>query len=515
MSAPTLGDITTRLPHERSREEEPGPPTPAGSLALTVELREELATKAVRYCHFKSNDMLLKSMDGRNDLDLLVHRGDAQRFLAVLARLGFKRALAPAGRDHPGVAHYYGLDIDSGLLVHVHAHFQLVVGDDATKNYRLPIEEAYVESSQHGHALPIPAPEFELAVFVVRMMLKHGTWDAVVLGNGDLGEGERRELQWLRAQVDVERCRAVVAQHLAGIGIDLWSRCLAALESGSRGARIRLGRELMRAMRAHGRRSRSRDTAVRVLRRLQWAWTWYALRRPARKRLERTGVTIAVVGGDGAGKSTAVESLTTWLGGTFVVHRTHLGRPRPSLTTLVGKGAIAVGRRVTGGRGTSYAVDPRTAGPEDFPSVSGALWHVLTARDRLRDYRRLRRVADAGGIVISDRWPLPQLHLMDGSRVGWVLDQQPTPSSRLVCRLARIERRLYADIAAPDVLVVLRIDPEVAVLRRPEDAPDYVRSRNGEVYETDWRVSKAVVIDADQTPESVLALMRNVIWKRL
>lgn len=502
MSVPVLGEA-------------PSTPTPPGSLALTVELRDELAATAVRYCHFKSNDMLLKSMDGRNDLDLLVHRADAQRFLAVLARLGFKRALAPAGRDHPGVGHYYALDTDSGSLVHVHAHFQLVLGDDATKNYRLPIEEAYIASSRHDEALPIPAPEFELAIFVVRMMLKHATWDAVVLGNGSLGEGEVRELRWLRERADPERCRSVVVQHLAGIGVDLWSRCLDSLEHGSRGARVRLGRELMRAMRTHGRRSRSRDTAVRVLRRVQWAWTWYVLRKPARKRLDRTGVTVAIVGGDGSGKSTAVEAVADWLDGTFVVHRTHLGRPRPSLLTLAMKGTIAISRRLAGRPGTTYTVDPRTAGPADFPGVSGALWHVLTARDRLRDYRRLRRVADAGGIVVSDRWPLPQLHLMDCSRVGWVLDLEPQPASPVVRWLARTERRLYANIAAPDVLVVLRLDPEVAVLRRPEDDPEYVRSRNGEVYTTDWRRSRAVVLDADMPAPAVHALIREAVWKRL
>ncbi len=133
-------------------------------------------------------------MSGENDLDLLVHRDDARRFLAVLSRLGFTRALAPGGREHPGVEHFYGLDRHTGRLVHVHAHFQLVLGDDTTKNYRLPLETAYLCSVRHDEVLPVPAPEFELALFVVRMMLKHATWDAVAMGIGNLSEGERREL---------------------------------------------------------------------------------------------------------------------------------------------------------------------------------------------------------------------------------------------------------------------------------------------------------------------------------
>lgn len=512
MSLPTMS-VTGAAPTQRAASD---PPTVEGALGLVLELRSELAAHAVRYCHFKSNDMLVKSMDGRNDLDLLVHRRDAQRFLAVLAHLGFKRALAPAGRDHPGVAHHYALDRESGRLVHVHAHFQLVLGDDATKNYRLPIESAYLDSTLHDDLLPIPAAEYELSLFVIRMMLKHATWDAVLLGNGRLGEGERRELEWLRSRADLAGTTAVVAEQLPGVDPGLWNECLGAIaDRHGLLRRLRLGRRLMRSMRPHGRRGPARDASVRVLRRVQWAFSWYALRRPARKRLERTGLTVALVGGDGAGKSTAVGGVCAWLDGTFVVHRTHLGRPRPSLLTLALKGSIAVARRLTGRPWSVKPVDPRTAGPEDFPGLSVALWHVMTARDRLRDYRKLRRVSDAGGIVVSDRWPLPQLRLMDGSRVGWVLDQSEQPESRMVRWLARAERRMYSRIAAPDLLVVLSLDPEHAVLRRPEDEPEYVRARNGEVYETDWSPLGAVVVDATQSREQVLATIRNAVWDRL
>ena len=40
----------------------------------------------------------------------------------------------------------YALDAPWGRFVHVHAHFSLVLGDDTTKNFRLPIEDAYLEA---------------------------------------------------------------------------------------------------------------------------------------------------------------------------------------------------------------------------------------------------------------------------------------------------------------------------------------------------------------------------------
>jgi hypothetical protein len=63
---------------------------------------------------------------------------------------------------------------------------------------------------------------------------------------------------------------------------------------------------------------------------------------------------------------------------------------------------------------------------------------------------------------------------------------------------------------------VLRIDPEVAVTRRPEDDPDYVRARNGEVFDLDWTaIEGAVVVDASRPPEQVLAAIKDAVWDRL
>jgi Uncharacterised nucleotidyltransferase len=502
---------TTTTPQPLSAEV----PIPEGTLGLVVELCEALETAGVRYCHWKSNDMLDRSARGENDLDLLMHRADGQRFAEVLARLGFREAWLPEAREHPGVSHHYALDAASGRFVHIHAHFQLVLGDDTTKNYRLPLEKAYLASVQGGQLFPVPAPEFELAVFVVRMMLKHATWDAVAFGKGGLGSSERRELAWLTERADPDLTQAVVREHLAGIGVDLWRRCFASLQpAGTLAQRLAAGRALLRALAPHGRRGPATDAWLRVARRGMWGSKHYILRRPTRKRLARVGATVAVVGGDGAGKSTAVAGLADWLDGTFVVRQTHLGKPRPCLLTLAVKGPMYIGRSVGLLPSTGLSVDPRTARPEDFPGRAWALWQLLTARDRRLQYRRARSVADAGGIVVSDRWPLRQITLMDGPRTTW-LRPHLNGSRSVVRRLVDAEGRAYAHVAPPDILLVLRLDPEIAVARRTDEDPDFVRRRNTELYGIDWSGSDAVLIDATQPPDEVLAQMRRVVWERL
>lgn len=493
----------------------PSPAAPDGTLHRVLELCEELDRAGVRYCHWKSNDMLHRSASGENDLDLLIHRADGQKFAEILARLGFRHAKAPGGREHPGVSHHYSLDAETGRFVHIHAHFLLVLGDDTTKNFRLPVEEPYLASARSGGIFPVPSPEFELAVFVVRMILKHATWDAVVIGKGTMGGNEQRELTWLLARADLDATRKIVREHLAGIGVDLWERCLAVIaEPPSLPRRLVVGQQLIRALQPHSRRPPLVDTTLRAVRRGTWGSRHYLLRRPVRKSLTRAGATVAIVGGDGAGKSTAVEGTASWLGSVFVTHQTHLGKPRPSLLTLAVKGPMYVARRAGLLPSTTKVVDPRTAMGADYPGNAWALWHLLTARDRLRDYRKARRVADNGGIVVSDRWPLPHIRLMDGPRTTWLLDTADQ-HGRVARVLARLEQRVYGQIAPPDVLVVLRIDPEIAVARRFDEEATYVRARNTEVYEVAWDGIDAVVVDASQPPEDVLAAIRRAVWERL
>src|SRR5215211_7026156 len=172
------------------------------ALGLISQLCQGLAEEDISYCHWKSNNALDRSASGDNDLDLLVSRADAARFTELLYRLGFKQAQAPAEKQMPGVLDYYGYDKEADKLVHVHAHYQLVMGHDMTKNYRLPIEGPYLESAVQGDLFKVPAPEFEFVVFVLRMVLKHATWDAILGREGSLNASEQRELAYLQARVN-------------------------------------------------------------------------------------------------------------------------------------------------------------------------------------------------------------------------------------------------------------------------------------------------------------------------
>ncbi|WP_091325812.1 hypothetical protein [Geodermatophilus ruber] len=487
---------------------------PTVPLRLVEELCSRLRDTGVSYCHWKSTDMLHLSASGVNDLDLLVDRRHLPAFLGVLAACGFKQARPRRGRQVPGVVHYYGLDARTGTLVHVDAQAQLVLGDDTTKSVRLPIEQAYLASCTQGPLFPVPAPVFELAVLVVRLALKHATWDAAAFGLAPLRPAERRELQYLSARVDDEVLRRVVEVHLPWIGWGDWSRYHRALLDGAPlRACLPAGRAVVRGVGDLMRRRPAVDTALRCGRRVEWGVRHYVLGQRNTKRLVAGGSVVAVVGGDGAGKSTLTNGLAGWLGGAFDTRVVHMGKPPRGPANLVVKGALTAARRagLLPGWLPNYPTPAEHRGR--FPGHAWLLWQLVTATDRRRQHRRVRSLAGRGVLVVCDRFPVDQVTRMDGPRTRWV----PTEGvPALARRLVRAEQRAYAAIAPPDLLVVLRVDPDTAVARKlGVDPAEFVRPRSAEVFAADWHATGAVVLDAARPADDVLAQARSAVWANL
>jgi thymidylate kinase len=498
--------------------ETPGPGIP-GALELVAALCGALGSEGVDYCHWKSNEASDRSASGDNDLDLLVSRGHADRFTEVLHRLGFKQARQSPVTEFPGVLHFLGVDPQTKRFVDVHTHYQLVVGDDMTKNYRLPIERAYLASCRQGPLFRVPAPELELAVLVIRLVIKHATWDAALTFQGEPAASERREVDFLARQTDWARVAAVVEEHLPFLDRQVWDRCVrwVTMDAHRPLDGVRVARDLSRALAAHTRSPWLPDLSEKIYRRGLLFTRRRVLRLPSqRSRLETGGAVIALVGGDGAGKSTAVDAIAEWLSGVFQTRTMHLGKPSQSVVSVASRQAWELTSALRSSSVTGTAVLESSSGAASLGGRGTArlVWEVLTARDRYRSYVRARRAAARGELVVCDRFPLPQVMAMDGAvSARLTLETKGRPAVR---RLVALEQRYYRHMLAPDILVVLRVHPDLAVERKRDvEREAFVRPRAEEVWQLDWAGTPAVVVDAGQPRDRVLAEVKQAIWSRL
>jgi thymidylate kinase len=485
------------------------------ALELVTNLCKELRTNKVSYCHWKSNANIDRSASGENDLDLLVGRSSVQQFTEILMRSGFKQAFDRPGGQLPGVLDFYGYDQVAQKYAHVHAHYQLIMGHDATKNYHIPIERQYLESIIEDRFFNIPAPEFELIVLVIRLMIKHSTWDVVLLGSGNLSDGERKELDYLQGRISQPRMIELLKSTLPCIDESTFSNCLQSLtQKRSLLFRIRAGQELRRQLRANARRPQASDILLKVWHRFADGIRRRVFHSSTKKHLAGGGLMIAIIGGDGSGKTTAINGLFEWLSEEFEIKRLHMGKPSWSFTTILVRGVVKIGRMLHLypflKEGSEYTISTLTP---SFPGYQWLIREVCTAHDRYLVYKSGRRFATNGGLVLCDRFPIPAIKIMDGPQVERVT--RDIKSNKVISLLAKLEEKYYRQILLPDLLITLRVDPEISVQRKTDETPDSVRSRASEIWNVDWSKTPAHIVDASKSKTEVLSDLKALIWSWL
>jgi predicted kinase len=426
-------------------------------------LRAALDQRGIRYCHWKSNIRLARALTGLEDVDLLVHREDAVPFQAALAEAGFRRTASRAGLGHPGVFHALALDEAGCALIHLHAYLQIVGGDSLVKSYRLPVEPILLNGCRLLHGWPIPTPEAELAVFLLRVALKHADpVEAVMANRGYPATVE--ELAWLREQADETRAIQLLGDLVPGAAPDLFTSLVQAIgDPRALGRRIRLGLRLawsLRGLRRLGPIAELRSRLHRVSALLR--------RRAAGRRdmvLETGGTIVALVGPKATGKSTLGDGIAESLSAQLDVIRIHAGKPPVTMLSAAPRVLLPLARRLFPGDRPS-AHDSMERRRARGYSLLYVLRMTLLAYDRRALLRRSRRAAAAGAIVVSDRYPSATSGAIDSS----CFDEATIAAcpSAIKRWLMRQEHRLHAALPRPGLVLRLEAPMETAIRRDAE-----------------------------------------------
>ena len=495
------------------------------TLGVIAELFERLHASGIVYCHWKSNEHLDASLAGNTDLDLLVERSTAHALARVLDAVGFKRFTPLPGRGYAGIDDWSGMDAASGRLVHAHVHYQLTVGEQFLKGYRLPWESMVLLTRKWDEraGLYVADPSVELVLHVVRATLKIRRRDRLyALFGRSYGRGDTlREFKWLARQCTPQRVMEIAA---AMVGPDAMPTVLAMvraqdlplkslLELRARAEPPLSAYRLFSAPEAWTRRwwIELQALAERLSRRL--------VRRPwARPRMPPGGgLSIALVGGDGAGKSTLARAASDWLSRQAVVLSFYGGS---------GTGPGSFGRRLLERLRRLFPSRrrPRTDRRHDddaraaqglLRNLGRGLWALSLARERNRRARAGYRARSRGAIVIWDRFAQTQV---PGVNDGLQLSHWRSARSPFARWAARREHELLAasEIYAPDLVIKLHVSYPVALARKPDTPPQRLREKLDITRRLRYPSGTRVVdVDADQPLEQVLRAVQRAIWEAL
>jgi thymidylate kinase len=230
---------------------------------------------------------------------------------------------------------------------------------------------------------------------------------------------------------------------------------------------------------------------------------------------------VAVVGADGAGKTTISSELASWLGERLAASRYYMGSKEPSRATTSSYMAFRILRRTH--RDTTSFLSERSMVRRSIAQMRDLMLaghHLSVGRDRRRRLRQARRDLKDGYVVLLDRYPLaslgstPRLRLLDGPSIN-------AKRNGLLARLAARESTMYQEFDLPDIFVLLEVDPEVAIARKPDHDIDAISEKTLGVAEMtrileargEWK--RLHVVDANQPWPMPLDRAREAVWSAL
>ncbi|MCW3474799.1 hypothetical protein [Limobrevibacterium gyesilva] len=473
----------------------------------------------ISYCYWKSSRRIREVLAGEADLDLLVAREEQHRARRILLECRLKQFPSVPSRNHPAVESFLGYDESSGLIVHLHLHFRLVLGARLFKNHRLAWEKTLLARAIPHPAFPILMldPAHEALLLVVRGCIELRRRDPVTLRHW---RATKAKFALDHAQLAARLDRATVLARARELVDDNLADRLADAVCSNEAFANRGG--LRRRVHAYLAPHRSYNAAEGGLRSAARAvpWLFGGLNkrylhapRPWSRKAPGGGIVVAVLGVDGSGKTTVVGTMRAWLGAEIDVLPIYFGTGggRPSFLLLPFKLMVPLVTRFmrTKPKGSSHGkVSGRPPGA--LYSALMMLWATVLAVEKRMKLLAARRGADRGLVVVADRYPQNQ-----------ILDYNDGP---LLPRLARVpqwlrgfEARAYALARQlpPDLVIKLDATPETIALREPDMDAEIIRARTAAVMQLGFPESRVVNVDAQQPLADVIRAVKAEIWRML
>jgi hypothetical protein len=220
------------------------------------------------------------------------------------------------------------------------------------------------------------------------------------------------------------------------------------------------------------------------------------------------------MGADGSGKSTVVEAVSDRLARKVDVLRLYMGSGDGPVSLLRSPlKPLAKAVRRTRRSGDGGGAGSASIGRDSAPIFAGrVLWALTLSREKRQRLETAWRARNRGLIVVTDRYPQAQI---PGFNDGPLLLARAENGGRLLRRVAAVEERAYllAERQPPDLVVRLRISPEIAVARKPDMTRAEITRRDTAIGSMSWGEGTRVVdVDASQPLDDVIREVLLAVW---
>lgn len=469
-------------------------------LPVFKNLFDALHVEKIIFCNWKGHHAVEKHLDGEGDLDIFVPINFKNKFEKVVRQQGFKRVTSYQS-DHDCIEHYFGLDNDSCVFVHIHVYFKIITGEHASKNYDLPLENYILKNIDSSNLLPKINLAGQHTIFLIRHFLKVGS----VYGYFQyVREIAKYENEWNSFNHEFS-FKTILELGLSDIELREMNHTY---EKKSFLHNLALSIKIKSKLKSFRRRSYFehqifiiQNLIIRILNKFFFK----------KQKILNPGTVVAICGLDGSGKSSIVSALKVQFSSYFCVKVLHLGRPASNPYTLLFNSLISIYSFFKKFKFTN------TTKQQNFISNNLSLIYairsVLLAYDRKVQADKAHLFSRKGYIVICDRYPGLVNGKMDSPRIP---ENQSKGSLYQFCY--RKEQNLYRSIQPANFIFQLSVPLEIAIERNRlrvkfgKETEDELKERFLLNSDAKFIGHNCHVIDASPSFESVLRPIIKGLW---
>lgn len=344
---------------------------------------------------------------GESDLDVYIPAIYKKQAEEILSKKGWKRFFAPVEFD--GISHWFFYEHNSGKFYHFHIYYLLRTGPTYSKHFlikgfdklstryevinEMRIFDTSTNLKIHKTRLRLKKHSFLGRLFIKREVTKHRREEAFILNF--LSEDKKVDNSPLDYGVYQKLDNFTVVKNIF----------------------IRFRSKVLRK----------------------------------RKKLPR-GICIAMIGTDGAGKSTLAKESVSILSNHLDTYHASFGRPSFSILTAPLWAARMIIQTVK-----PITIEVQESAVAGKTSLLKAIYHIFVALERLYVCRKIASRVSKGWCVIVDRCPSMQIGQMDAPKI--------CGKRGIINLLSKLEFHIYSRMTVFDLAIKFEVELPIVMER--------------------------------------------------
>lgn len=476
----------------------------------------------VRYCHWKSNEHLMQGLDGKTDLDVFVMPEDKSIAEAHLSSCEYIKFVPQKGCRYPNVDEWIGFDHETGALVHVHLHYQIITGTKFVKEYVFPLNEEIIATriQDKETGVYVTHPELEAIILFCRIALKSKDKK-----NIKPSKDSQREIDYIKQRIEIKSLLELSERLLGNpSGTKLCDVILMENPGKTDWNKVyNIADDWLKPYKKYGKFSSWVKHNYNFLRlgiktKLNKS---YDCTYATKKTLPVKGISVCFIGADGSGKSTVTKELCEWLTWKIDAKRFYLGSG-DGYKSIVQRLLLKLRKKSSISNAGKKKSDKQITPPK--PSFKAKIGVAMLSSESLRIAKRARKqayratqYAQKGSVALMDRFPQIQFAgVYDGPKIEDLARRKGGES--FITRYRAKKEILHLSKAQnyqPNVVFKLLLSPDESMRRKPFEDRESVIRKAAITPQLTFEHSVVYDIDATQDYQLEILQIKRLIWKLL